>query len=392
VRDVTERKELEAQLRQSQKMEGIGQLAGGVAHDFNNLLTVISGAVGLLQEDLPAGHASLGLVDEIGKAGERASSLTRQLLAFSRKQVLKLSVLDLNQVVAGMEKMLHRLIGEDIRLSTKLDPSILKVKADGAQLEHVIVNLAVNARDAMPKGGALTLTTGSETVDEHTLAARPELVPGTYSVLAVTDTGSGIPPEVMARIFEPFFTTKQPGKGTGLGLATVYGVLKQLGGYVSVESTVGKGTTFKIHLPCAELGAAVAAGSEALPPDPGGKGEIVLLVEDDDGVRALESQVLRRRGYVVLEARDGLEALRISGSYQGQIHLLATDVVMPNMNGRELAEQLGAQRPALKVLFLSGHTEDATLRAGLVEERMTLLQKPFVPDTLARKVSEVLQA
>jgi two-component system, cell cycle sensor histidine kinase and response regulator CckA len=315
--------------------------------------------------------------------------LTRQLLVFSHKHRLQVGALDLNLLAQGTEQMLRRVIGEDIHLSTRLGEGPLRVRADAAMLEHALVNLAVNARDAMPRGGALTIATGSALQDAKALAGRAELAPGRYAFLEVTDTGTGIAPEVMRHIFEPFFTTKEPGKGTGLGLATVYGLLQQLGGFVSVETAPGQGSTFRLHLPqeaAAELPAAAPANQKGA----SGRGEIVLLVEDDDAVRGLACLVLRRRGYVVLEARDGVEALAVSGAHPGPIHLLATDVVMPHMNGRELAERLEHRRPGLKVLFLSGHNEDAKLRAGL-GERFVLLQKPFLPEAFARKVGEVLR-
>jgi CheY-like chemotaxis protein len=370
-------------------MDAVGQLAGGVAHDFNNLLTVISSAVGLLQEDLPPEHPSRGLVEEIGRAGDRAASLTRQLLAFSRKQVLTLAVLDLDAAVAGMLKMLRRLIGEDIELVTRLGPEPVGcIRADAAQLEHAVINLVVNARDAMREGGRLTLATARVSVEAEGQLA-PDARPGDYLALRVTDTGSGMTEEIRARIFEPFFTTKEPGKGTGLGLATVYGIVKQCGGFITVASEAGKGSTFALHLP-----RVAQPASAALPlgraEEPKGGSEVVLLVEDDPAVRALAVEVLLRRGYTVLQARNGAEALQLSEGHPGPIHLLATDVIMPQMNGRQLAERLVASRPGLKVLFLSGHTEDTTLRAGVLDESIPFLQKPFAPEVFTARVRELL--
>ena len=388
VTDVTERNQLEAQYRQAQKMEAVGRLAGGVAHDFNNLLTVITSYSELLLEDCGETDPRRPELLEIRRAAGMAATLTRQLLAFSRQQVLEPRVLDLNDVVTGAEKMLTRLIGEDIRLVTTLAPAAGAVRADAGQIEQVIMNLAVNARDAMPDGGALTLETANveftgEYVEGHFPAQR-----GRYVMLAVTDTGAGMSAETQARIFEPFFTTKEAGKGTGLGLATVYGIVKQSGGFIWVYSEPGAGTTFKIYLP--RVDEAAVPERRGQPADALGGSETILLVEDSDPLRDIASRVLERRGYTLLEASDGETALAIAAQHSGKIDLLLTDVVMPEMNGRQLAERLTALRPALKVLYMSGYAGDAVTRRGVIERGMAYLQKPFTPDALARKVREVL--
>jgi PAS domain S-box-containing protein len=387
--DVTREKRLEAQFLQSQKMEAVGRLAGGVAHDFNNLLTVITGYCDMLLADLAPGDGSRPMIEEVRKAGERAVGLTRQLLAFSRKQVLKLKPLSLNGVVAGMRDLVSRLIGEDIALVTRLDPGAGSVMADLVQLEQVVLNLAVNARDAMPDGGKLTLQTANAELGEAYARDNPEARPGRYVLLAVTDTGSGMDAATRARVFEPFFTTKEVGKGTGLGLATVYGIITQCGGHVALASEPGRGSTFNIYLPRVEERPAEAAAGPDRPRVPEGR-EVVLLVEDDASVRGLASRVLRMHGYTVLEAADGPEALRVCERHKGPLHMLVTDVVMPHMNGRQLADRLKALRPDLKVLYVSGYTDDAVLRRGLLEERIAFLSKPFSPDALARAVREVL--
>jgi PAS domain S-box-containing protein len=388
-RDVTERDRLQQQLAQAQKMEAVGRLAGGVAHDFNNLLTVISGYSELVQDRLGSDAATRALVAEIGKAGERAAALTRQLLTFSRQQVIAPQILDVNAVVADTGKMLRRLIGEDIELTTSLDPALGRVKADPGQIGQVILNLAVNARDAMPKGGKLTIETQNSELDESYSRLHPDARPGRYVLLGVSDTGSGMDTATMARIFEPFFTTKGPGKGTGLGLATVYGIVKQGGGHVAAYSEVGRGTTFKVYLPRIE-GRSLTSGSHpGLIKHVAGT-ETILLVEDEEAVRTLAALALRLSGYTILEA-DGVEdALRILEKHTGPLQLLVTDVVMPGVGGRVLADRLTERRPHLKVLYLSGYTDDAIVRHGVLEAEAHFLQKPFTGTALARKVREVL--
>jgi len=390
--DITERKQLEDQLRQSQKMEVVGRLAGGIAHDFNNLLTVITGySKLLLQRDLDDHDPRRKYVVEIDKAGERAAALTHQLLAFSRKQVLQPEVLDLNVVIAEMDKMLQRLIGEDINLVTVPGKGLGWVKADPGQMEQVIVNLAVNARDAMPLGGKLTIETANVELDERYAHQRAEVTSGPYVMLAVSDTGMGIDEETLSHIFEPFFTTKEQGKGTGLGLATAYGIVKQSGGHLWVYSEVGRGTMFKVYLPrIGEVVEAAAPGSSRIALSQGS--ETILLVEDEAGVRALILEVLTERGYTVLEACNGDEALRLCEQRSSPIHLLLTDVVMPGgMNGRELAEQLTSLHPELKVLYMSGYTDEAIIHHGVLDRGTIFLQKPFTPDALERKAREVLE-
>lgn len=390
-RDITERRQLEEQLRQAQKMEGIGQLAGGVAHDFNNLLTVINGYSDLLLNRLPEHHPMREDVDEIRKAGERARSLTRQLLAFSRKQILEPRVLDLNLLVTEAEKMLKRLIGEDIELVKVLDPRLGRMKADQGQIEQVILNLAVNSRDAMPRGGRLTLETSNVELDENYARAHLAVRPGPYLMLAVSDSGCGMDKETQARLFEPFFTTKGPGKGTGLGLATVYGIVKQSGGSIWVYSEPGKGTTFKTYFPQVEEETPTRARRKAPPPTREGS-ETILLAEDENTVRRFTRQVLEMNGYTVLEACHGVEALEVCERHKGPIHLMVTDVVMPKMSGRELAERLARLRPEMKVLYLSGYTTNAIVHHGVLDSDAAFLQKPFTPGALALKVREVLDA
>jgi PAS domain S-box-containing protein len=384
-REIGERKRLEQQLHQAQKMEAVGQLAGGVAHDFNNLLTIISGYSDILLGGQLDDHTK-SLLMEIRRAGEQAASLTRQLLAFSRKQVLEPKVLDLNSIVGNTEKMLRRLIGEDISLTSVLAPGLGKVKADAGQLEQVVMNLVVNARDAMPRGGKITIETANVDLDT---GARPEVIAGSYAMLAVSDNGSGMDEETRARIFEPFFTTKGPGQGTGLGLATVYGIVKQSGGYIYVYSEPGRGATFKVYLPLIEDRVPSANASSAPKPTALGT-ETILLVEDEAAVREFSRYALQSFGYTVLEASNGKEAIRICEQHQGTIHLMVSDVVMPQMGGRQVAEFVIALRPGLKVLFLSGYTDDAVVRHGVLEAETAFLQKPFMPAALATKVREVL--
>ncbi len=383
-----EHKQVEEQLRQSQKMEAIGQLAGGVAHDFNNLLTVIKGYSQLLLGRVGSDDPLRRDVQEILKAGDRAAGLIRQLLAFSRQQVLAPKVLDLNGVVAGIEGMLRRLIGEDIDLVTVAGRGLWPVKADPGQIEQVILNLSVNARDAMPKGGRLTIETANVELDGT--AGRPAGVPpGAYVMLAVSDTGVGMDGVIRARIFEPFFTTKTKGKGTGLGLATVYGVVKQSGGFIVVSSEPGQGTTFRIYLPRV-LEEKLAAEPRQASAAPSRGSETVLVVEDDAAIRELACKILRSQGYKVLEAREAGEALRLSQEHRDQIHLLLTDVVMPGASGLELAERIGSVRPSVRVLYMSGYTDEAILHHGLSQAAAPILRKPFAPDELARRVREVL--
>jgi len=393
-RDITERRRLEAalmaseeQLRQSQKLEAIGQLAGGVAHDFNNLLLVIGGYSSIVLEKLPKDSPHLSSIEEIKKASDRAGGLTRQLLAFSRKQILQPKVLDLNLVVTDLEKMLRRLIGEDIDLLTVTDPGLAKVKADPGQIEQVLLNLIVNARDAMPSGGKLTVETSNAVLSpDH--AQRHAAIPGSYVMLAVSDTGCGMDASTQHRIFEPFFTTKGPGKGTGLGLATVYGIVKQSGGSLWVYSEVDHGTAVKIYLPRVDE---VVVREESGPLRRMPKGtETVLVVEDDEQVRVILTHILEGQGYHVLAASNGDEALSISQDLKRDIKLMITDVVMPRMSGRELAEHVLDLRPSLPVLFMSGYTDDAIVRHGLLDEKLNFINKPFDSASVVRKVREVL--
>ncbi len=388
VRDVTERKRLEEQIRQLQKLDAVGRLAGGIAHDFNNLLTVIGGRIQILLNRLrPDGRTRDDLV-LMQKTVERAAGLTKQLLAFSRKQILQPRVLDLNAVVGGIAPLLARLIREDIELTTRLDGELGRVRADPGQIEQVIMNLAVNARDAMPAGGRLTIETANVELDDRYARDHAGVEPGPYVMLAVSDTGSGMDADTQAHIFEPFFTTKEAGKGTGLGLSTVYGIVKQSGGHVWVYSEPGRGTSFKIYLPRVEAPADMLAAEAAATPPRGS--ETILLVEDDEGVRDLAREILQAFGYRVLEAGHGNEALAVARHHPGPLHLLVTDVVMPGMSGREVAEALARERPETKALYLSGYTENAVVHHGVVEASMAFLQKPFTPDTLAREVREVL--
>jgi PAS domain S-box-containing protein len=391
-RDITERKHLEAQLRQSQKMEAVGRLAGGIAHDFNNLLTVINGYSELALQRLQPGDALARNLEEIKRAGDRAASLTRQLLAFSRKQVLQPKVLDLNVLVSDLEKMLRRVIGEDVDLRTVLKPKLGRVDADPGQIEQVIMNLVVNARDAMPDGGQLTIETENAYLTEE--YARQHIFtgkPGPYVMLAVSDNGSGMNDETKARLFEPFFTTKDQGKGTGLGLSTVYGIVKQSMGYIWVYSETGLGTTFKVYLPAIDGEADSKPASQ--PGQPIARGsETILLVEDDEMVRGLAQMTLEASGYRVLQATNGAEALLVCQQNPEPIHLLLTDVVMPGMSGPAVADRLKTLRPQMSVLYMSGYTEDAIVQHGVLNEGVNFIEKPFAPAALARKVREVLDA
>ncbi len=386
-RDVTERKRLEAQLQQAQKMEAVGRLAGGIAHDFNNMLTAVKAYSEFLLEDLDHADARRTDVQEIAKAADRAASLTRQLLAFSRKQVLQPRPLDLNEVVEGMEKMLSRLIGEDLHIVTRLDPDLKLVEADPSQIEQVIMNLAVNARDAMPDGGVLTIETRNVLLDHVDPAWGIE--PGAHATLAITDTGVGMDAQIRAQIFEPFFTTKPVGKGTGLGLSTVYGIIKQSGGHVSVYSEPGQGSTFKVYLPHVETSAAGPVLGPAMSRLPRGS-ETIVLVDDDEGVRAVARRILQRAGYTVLSAPDGVEALRLIGDSSAAVHLLVTDVVMPGLGGRDLVARVRDTHPDLRVLFVSGYTEEGVRRHGVLDTESAFLEKPFTAERLSQKVREIL--
>ncbi|MCS7269785.1 MAG: PAS domain S-box protein [Gemmataceae bacterium] len=385
--DITDRKRLEIQLLQAQKMEAIGRLAGGIAHDFNNMLTVILGYSQMLLQRLPADDPLREMVQTISDAGQRAATLTQQLLAFSRQTLVEPKLIHLGQFIHDMEKMLRRLIGEDIVLATASAGRLPPVRIDPGQLSQVILNLAVNARDAMPQGGHLTLECSTVELDEHYCRTHPEARPGRHVCLTVSDTGTGMTSEVKERIFEPFFTTKELGRGTGLGLAVVYGIVRQNGGHIEVYSEVGHGTTFKVYLPAApEQTGTTQPVVEDIP-----RGhETILLVEDDEAVRGLAQTALQTYGYRVLLAADAMEALRVAEQHAGEIDLLLTDVVMPGMSGRELVEQLRQRLLGLKVLFMSGYTGDAVLRHGLVHAEVAFLQKPFTPASLARKVRDVL--
>jgi len=389
LRDISERKLLEAQLRQAQKMEAVGRLAGGIAHDFNNLLTAIIGYTDLALADLREGDPMRQDMEEILRAAHRAAGLTRQLLAFSRQQVLAPRVLDLNEVVQTVDKMLGRLVGEDIELQSVLAPGLGHIKADPGQLEQVIVNLAVNARDAMPTGGKLTIETADVEMAETRGRDLTTVPAGRYVMLAITDSGTGMDEDTKARIFEPFFTTKEQGKGTGLGLATVYGIVKQSGGFIWVYSEPGHGTTFKIYLPRVEGAADALAPPVGTAAVPRGT-ETVLIVEDEEAVRALAKTALARKGYRVLEAANGGEALLLCESERAPIHLLVTDVVMPGLGGADLAQRLAPLRSEMKVLFISGYTDRAAARHGTMQPGAAYLEKPFSLDALARKVREVL--
>jgi signal transduction histidine kinase/ActR/RegA family two-component response regulator len=389
-RNEAQREQLEEQLRQAQKMEALGRLAGGVAHDFNNLLTVIKGHGELLVDRMKPTDVFYGSTRQIMKTADRAASLTRQLLAFSRMQVLQPKILDLSALVADMSKMLRRLVREDIEFSFRLGDSLGRVKADPGQLEQVLLNLTVNASDAMPHGGKLTIETQRMKVDEKHAHARPPLRPGKYVQLVVTDTGHGMDAVTMSRIFEPFFTTKEQGKGTGLGLATVYGVVRQSGGFIWVESSPGKGARFEVYLP-----QAVGKEEEDLRERATGSSrrgtETILVVEDEDEVRSLACEFLQMSGYSVLTAKDGVEALEVSNRLGGSIQLLLTDVVMPKMHGTELAKKLKADFPSLKIVYMSGYLEQDTCSREILEKAF-VLQKPFSRDTLIRQIAEAFES
>jgi signal transduction histidine kinase len=392
-RDATERKQAESSLREreeqligSQRMESVGRLAGGIAHDFNNLLTVIMGFGELLQEQVDDGNPARQYIDEIVKAGERAEALTRQLLAFSRRQVLAPAILDLNMVVSDLHSMLAPLIGEDVELTTVLALNLGRVRADQSQLQQVVVNLAANARDAMPNGGTLTIETANVDLDGTFAQRHPPMQPGAYVLLAVSDTGVGMNEDTQAHLFEPFFTTKERGRGTGLGLSTVYGIVKQSGGYIWVESAPREGTTFSIYLPRLDDPA-----TPAPPPVPSAVPagtETILLVEDEDQVRVFVEGVLRATGYTVLAAARPEQALTLADRHGGTIHLLLTDLVMPGLSGREVAERVTTMRPTVKTLYMSGYTDDVAVRHGVAGS--AYIAKPFTPAALAEKVRSVL--
>jgi two-component system cell cycle sensor histidine kinase/response regulator CckA len=390
-REITEQRRLEQQLRHAQKMEAIGRLAGSVAHDFNNLLSVILSYSSLLVADLRPNDPMRPDLEAIGKAGNRAADLTRQLLAFSRKQLLAPRILDLNQVFRESDGMLSRLLGEDIELVTRYGDSVHKVRADPGQIDQIVMNLAVNARDAMPKGGRLTIETQNVVLDANTLISDPDqlgVTPGAYVMLSMTDTGTGMDAETVSNIFEPFFTTKEKGKGTGLGLATVFGIVKQSGGHIAVESEPNVGTRFRVYFPKAD-GEESEIDEKPAPSRLTG-GETILLTEDQDEVRAVAREVLRRYGYHVLEARNAGEALLTCERYSQPIDLLLTDVIMPQMSGRELADRLAGLRPGMRVLFMSGYAEGALATGGELKPDIAYLPKPWVPEVLARRVREVL--
>jgi two-component system cell cycle sensor histidine kinase/response regulator CckA len=385
------RRQAEEQLRQSQKMEAVGQLAGGIAHDFNNLLTAILGYAELLTPQLAGNPVGLEQVAEIRKAGDRAASLTRQLLAFSRRQVLEPKVLDLNGVVKNLESMLRRLIGEHIDLVTTLEPSLATVLADAGQMEQVIMNLVVNSRDAMPQGGRLTIETANVELDEEYAGHHQTVRAGPAVMLAVSDTGTGMDAATQARIFEPFFTTKGKERGTGLGLSTVYGIVKQSGGHIWVYSEVGRGAAFKVYLsPVA--GVAVAPSKPPVEPAATGGTETILLAEDDPAVRKLTRRILASLGYEILEAESAEGALETAQRHTGRIDLILTDVVMPGMGGSDLVSRIRESRPDVRVLYMSGYTDDAIIRHRVLEPGTAFLQKPFTPTTLARKIREVVAA
>jgi len=387
-RDITERRHLEGHLRQAQKMEAVGRLAGGIAHDFNNIMTIITGYSDVLLAEGQLASDHHDMVQQIHDAGKRAAALTQQIMAFSRKQMLVPCVLNLNAVVRDMGAMVKRLIGSDIEFATETAPDLCQVKADPTQIGQVVLNLASNARDAMPKGGWLVIATANAELDETVNRRHPDVKPGRYAVLSVADTGGGMSEDVLAQVFEPFFTTKGVGQGTGLGLATVYGIVKQSGGHVEASSKLGEGTTFRVYLPLVEEPKPQAGSVEILLAARGR--ETILLVEDEGAVRRMTKLILSKQGYTVLEAADGKEALAVAEGHLEPIHLLLTDLVMPHLSGREVAERLNAVRRGLRVLFMSGYTDDAIVREGIESAGADFLPKPFSRDSLTSKVREIL--
>jgi hypothetical protein len=388
VSDISQRKQLEDQLMHAQKMEAVGRLAGGVAHDFNNMLTVISGYNRMILDELSTLDPLRGYAEEILKAADRAGALTNQLLAFSRRQIMKPRVMNMNSVIEQTDKMLRRLIGEDIDLVFGLNPDAGNIRADPGHLEQALMNLAVNARDAMPMGGRLTIETANARLDENYARTHMGVTPGDFVMIAVSDTGIGMDAETKRRIFEPFFTTKEKGKGTGLGLATVYGMIKQAGGDIWVYSEPGRGTTFKLYFPRVKEAVTDLPGADSDLPQ--GSNETILVVEDEKAVRDLTVRMLQRLGYSVLIAAGGSEAIEISAAHPGRIALLLTDVVMPNIGGRQLADTLAATRPDMKVIYLSGYTENTVIHHGVLDAGIEFLPKPFSREVLAKKIREVL--
>ncbi|MGQ0815678.1 MAG: PAS domain S-box protein [Gemmatimonadota bacterium] len=390
-RDITRKNQLETQLRQAQRMEALGRLAGGIAHDFNNLLTTIKGHADLIRNEL--GSTGCADIDEISSAADRAATLTSQLLAFGRQQMLQLQVLDLNALIGDMQKLLDRVIGENVVLTTTLDSGISPVEADRAQLEQVVMNLVLNARDAMPAGGELRIRTANAILTEVDADRFVFVRPGNYVLLSVTDAGVGMDADTVARIFDPFFTTKEPGKGVGLGLATAYGIVKQLGGYIWCDSEPRKGTSFRVYLPPAHATNAVAPSRASTVQARSARGnETILLVEDQAAVRSLVRRVLQKSGYDVIDAANGTEALSLIETLERPIHLLLTDIVMPEMGGRELAEKLAPLRPDMKILYMSGYAEDAIIVNQVLQPGFAFLPKPFAPEALAAKVRETLES
>ena len=388
IRDVTDRKALEERFQQTQRLEAIGRLAGGIAHDFNNILSIILSYSSLLIDGLTDGDPMREDLNEIQKAAERATDLTRQLLAFGRKQIFQLVPMNVNDVVKRMQTMLKRLLGEDIEYTINLFAQLGTTLVDPSQMEQILMNLVVNARDAMPSGGKVTIETANVVLDEAYAKQHEGVTPGPYVMLAVTDTGCGMDAETKARVFEPFFTTKDVGRGTGLGLATVFGIVKQSGGNIWVYSELGAGTTFKVYLPRSDKQASAIASARTGPTPRGS--ETILVVEDDPALRVLAGNILRRNGYHVLEAQSGGDALMICEQHGATIHLLLTDVVMPRMSGRQVAQRLSVVRPGMKVLFMSGYTDTAIVHHGVLDSDVEFLQKPVTPDSLTRRVREVL--